>query len=976
MIKHIHEILCAIVKLYVTSEINGALPIALLYDIAKFTETLQKIFTFMKGQQRSGKIKRLLRQSDTATKLETCKKELNHALEMFQIQVISSTHSQMVQMEKDAKLQHEELVTLLAAQPDLTTSDHSSVTGTLSTYAESSGSFSLLPPSPQIFHGREFELEHVVNILIQDSARITILGTGGIGKTSLAIAALHDAVAEHIGVMKGSHLSKKIAQYFMHAPPCLLILDNLETAWESLSSRPQVEEFLSLLTDVPHLGLLITMRGTEKPVKVKWTRPFLKPLHPLSSSAALQTFLDIADDAHEEDSVKQVLEFTGNLPLAVSLIANVASSEGCDGAISRWMSESTQMLSDGYDKWSSLEISIMLSLTSPRMTKDAQELLSILSMLPDGLTDADLVLIQLHANILGSKMALIQTALAFVDSNQRTKVLAPIREYIIRSQHPTTALKLKLQQYFHGILGVWDKFRHMNPAEIFPQISQNLGNLNSVLQDALSTECINVVQNVQSILHLNAFYASTRSMYSPLLLDLFPKLANLRDNPIFGDYLIEYFSCSEHLPLANTETKITMGNEYFLFKQPLQQAKWYQALGQYFHWAQAQPNLLSALQCYQRALSLLDNIGHPETVEHAQKAQEYAEILGNVYGQAYALWLQAKWQTRLVNYARAQILIQNGRELLKSCCRKGGPLDINLMNEEAEIHLLKTQYLESRRLQASITSTPQLGPSHTILASLNIASIDTATGMDSEIVGQNLSACQLQIKKLHGYEQTFMGLIADIESSKLHIRDGNHVIGNALLVQSFVSSQAVAVDLAIVCLESLADLSSGMNNVETTTRWAGIFLALALKSKEMLTLMQAFRCMGQLFAAQADDETSLSVFNVALDGFTFMDIHRWRADCMVRIADILNTQGEVMKAIELWKAARPLFERSSQTKDIIRIDANLATVDFSVLAASEKQLQQLKKLHVPIGELDRVHITEEGTDGLAVEDQRMHEVWD
>jgi hypothetical protein len=41
MIKHIHEILCAIVKLYVTSEINGALPIALLYDIAKFTELVE-----------------------------------------------------------------------------------------------------------------------------------------------------------------------------------------------------------------------------------------------------------------------------------------------------------------------------------------------------------------------------------------------------------------------------------------------------------------------------------------------------------------------------------------------------------------------------------------------------------------------------------------------------------------------------------------------------------------------------------------------------------------------------------------------------------------------------------------------------------------------------------------------------------------------------------------------------------------------
>jgi hypothetical protein len=75
------------------------------------------------------------------------------------------------------------------------------------------------------------------------------------------------------------------------------------------------------------------MQGGERPAKVKWTQPFLSPLTPLSHSAALQTFIDVADDTHEEDNVNQLLELTGNLPLAISLIACVARAEGCVSAI-------------------------------------------------------------------------------------------------------------------------------------------------------------------------------------------------------------------------------------------------------------------------------------------------------------------------------------------------------------------------------------------------------------------------------------------------------------------------------------------------------------------------------------------------------------------------------------------------------------------------------------------------------------------
>ncbi|KAJ7261962.1 hypothetical protein C8J57DRAFT_1633475, partial [Mycena rebaudengoi] len=323
--------------------------------------------------------------------------------------------------------------------------------------------------------------------------RVAILGAGGMGKTSLATAALHNpqvqakylhryfvpchssptctdlaaTIADHIGLEKGSNMTKKIAHYFAHAPPSLVVLDNLETPWESVSSRSAVEEFLSLLTDVLHLGLMITLRVAEHPAKVKWTRPFLAPLKPLSKEAALQTFIEVADEGHDDASVNDLLELTGNLPLA---------------ALSCWKLESTQMLSEGYDQRSSLDISIMLSYTSSRMTPEAQELLSILSMLPDGLADADLVHAKLPiTDILACKKTLIQTSLAFVNQNQYLMVLVPIREHIFHNLPANNALKLKLREHFHHILDLWHQFKNLNIGDILPQMLRNLSNINTVL---------------------------------------------------------------------------------------------------------------------------------------------------------------------------------------------------------------------------------------------------------------------------------------------------------------------------------------------------------------------------------------------------------------------------------------------------------------------------------------------------------------
>lgn len=64
-------------------------------------------------------------------------------------------------------------------------------------------------------------------------------------------------IGTHLGLKPGKGLARQIVRHFSYGPPCLLTLDNLETAWEPTGSRPEIEEYLSLLTDIQHLALIV-----------------------------------------------------------------------------------------------------------------------------------------------------------------------------------------------------------------------------------------------------------------------------------------------------------------------------------------------------------------------------------------------------------------------------------------------------------------------------------------------------------------------------------------------------------------------------------------------------------------------------------------------------------------------------------------------------------------------------------------------
>ncbi|KAJ7309492.1 P-loop containing nucleoside triphosphate hydrolase protein, partial [Mycena albidolilacea] len=369
-----------------------------------------------------------------------------------------------------------------------------------------------LPSKPKIFHGRDSEMEHIRKMLSQEAPRIAILGGGGMGKTSLARAILHhpDTSAKfedrffvsaesastsielaaliglHVGLNPGTDLTRPVVLYFSRGPSCLLVLDNLETVWEPIQSRGGIEELLVLLIAVKHLALIITMRGAERPAKVNWTHPFLLPLQPLSPQAAQQTFMEIIDNVYGKEEVEKILQLTDNMPLAVDLMAHLSDYEGLPNVLARWNTERTAVLSVGNDRKSNLDSSIQLSLSSPRITSNSKELLSLLSILPDGLSDAELVQSKLPIpNILSCKSVLLATSLAYQDSNRRLRSLMPVREHVKQLLPPSTTLVKCLHKLLYALLELYDKYKGQQQGPVINQITQNLANFQEVLQRGL-----------------------------------------------------------------------------------------------------------------------------------------------------------------------------------------------------------------------------------------------------------------------------------------------------------------------------------------------------------------------------------------------------------------------------------------------------------------------------------------------------------
>ncbi|KAJ7107072.1 hypothetical protein C8R44DRAFT_323921 [Mycena epipterygia] len=983
LMENISGILYALINLHITSETAGSLPPAILGHIGNFTETLHKIHTFLEAQQDGNKIKYFFRQNEMNTIRKDCQVGLDEALKVFKVETSLIMANNIAEMQQKTHNMHQELLELVEKISDGTISDRSSSIYQNTTGSEnSSNSFSLLPAQPKIFHGRQSELEDIITGLTQQSAHIAILGAGGIGKTSLARAALHhpqvaakyehrffiaadsvttsielaNLMGSNLGLKPGKNLTKAVIQFLSRGPPCLLVLDNLETSWEPLEYRGGVEEFLSLLTDVPHLALIITMRGAERPAKVRWTRPFLEPLKPLSYEAARQVFVEIADDFHDSKDIDQLLQLTDNMPLAVNLIAHLVDYEGCSSVLDRWETEKTSLLSIGYDKWSSLDASIVISLASPRMTSGAKDLLSLLSILPDGLSDAELVQCDLPIqDPLGCRATLLRTSLAYCDGTNRLKSLVPIREYIYSFSPPSLPLFHPLCKYFHLLLDLYRKYRgihhHQGNNARVNEISSNLGNLHQLLLLELHSDNPDLAEAINCTLSLNSFRQTTGHGHTALLDYIPPVFPQPCDHQIEVKYATQMLFSLNYHPIADPEALIhqSMTHVQHLNDQTLE-LRFYNAVGYYYQYHKN--DVSASVQWFEKALSLAKYCGdsqqhfttlelmarlklnisdYPAAQMYAQDAQHLAQLSTNLYQEATALGAEAASLRGIGDLKESVRLCERARELLQLCGMQRGQAHHSVMTHLAEVYIQKSDYLEARNIHIQLAqkASAQQDLFYHAFALLNIAEVDVTIGGDVLEVQKNLD----NAKKLFSTARSNLaGIYCGMILGDLHLREGDRIAAKDLLQQCLNATWGNDPQVVSYCLERLADVCRWTsNNIDWSYRWPVIFLVHAMKTQEKLAIHKALRFVGDVFISEGDEHTAHNVFTVALEGFTYMDVHRSRADCMLRLGDIAENRGDLVKAVDLWKEARPLFEQSSQAKDMSQIDTRLSAVDQAML---------------------------------------------
>lgn len=155
----------------------------------------------------------------------------------------------------------------------------------------------------------------------------------------------------------------------------------------------------------------------------------------------------------------------------------------------------------------------------------------------------------------------------------------------------------------------------------------------------------------------------------------------------------------------------------------------------------------------------------------------------------------------------------------------------------------------------------------------------------------------------------------NILQAALNLREGYVPLAWTSLQREFKSFWRKEVPILAYCLERLCDVSC-QNGLTSAPIWATVLLAHSVKFRGRAGIYKALRFLAAASLTQGDEDTAISLFTIALDGLTHMDVHQSRAECMLGLGDIYMGRGNTIKAVELWKTARPLFEQSSQTKQV------------------------------------------------------------
>jgi len=302
--------------------------------------------------------------------------------------------------------------------------------------------------------------ETVARVLHRE--HVALIGPGGIGKTSISKAIMHDDQIVHYfgnhcyfatydgvanSMMTHTIFFTRLATALLIddaslptirakllASPTLLVIDNAETFLDAASDDGD-----AISVDIEDLGacssvhLIITTRNENLP-NLSWCRQDVGGLGMEASRDTFKAVYKFEDIGNRLDSLFSSLDHHA---LSINLLSHAATQNKyrtTDRIIKAWEQQQTRLLRRGKGKSRNLAFTIELSLSSPSLQAAKTEVLAflrIIAFLPEGLHEEDLSgVFSDDADIQTTADTVCLSSLTY-RSGDRFTMLAPIRMYIM-----------------------------------------------------------------------------------------------------------------------------------------------------------------------------------------------------------------------------------------------------------------------------------------------------------------------------------------------------------------------------------------------------------------------------------------------------------------------------------------------------------------------------------------------------------------